>query len=63
MAQERIDLTAELVDLATQSDPSALEAEFIAVAKAYAVRTGVSYAAWRAVGVPAATLKAAGIAR
>ena len=44
-------------------DISALEAEFVKVAKSYGQRTGVSYAAWRAVGVAPAVLKAAGIAR
>lgn len=61
LAQERIDLTAELSELESVVDPSALEAEFVEVAKSYSDRTGVSYAAWRTVGVPAATLKAAGL--
>ena len=42
---------------------TALEAEFVKVAKSYGERTGVSYAAWRAVGVTPAVLKAAGISR
>ena len=37
--------------------------EFVKVAKSYGQRTGVSYGAWRAVGVPAAVLAAAGITR
>ena len=32
-------------------------------AKGYSERKGISYAAWREAGVPAATLKAAGISR
>ena len=44
-------------------DITELEAEFIKVAKAYSTRNGISYAAWRAIGVEAAVLKAAHIAR
>jgi hypothetical protein len=61
LAQEKLDLISELAALRTAVDISALEAQFITVAKTYSVRTGVSYAAWRTVGVPAATLKAAGV--
>ena len=61
LAQEKLDLISELAALRTADDISALEAQFITVAKTYSVRTGVSYAAWRTVGVPAATLKAAGV--
>ena len=63
LAQEKIDLAAELAVLGASIDLAALEAQFVAVAKAFGDRTGVSYAAWRTVGVPAATLKAAGVAR
>ena len=44
-------------------DISALEAEFISLAKAYGERKGISYAAWREVDVPAAVLKRAGVGR
>ena len=40
-----------------------LEAEFVKFAKSYSERKAISYAAWREVGVSAATLKAAGIGR
>ena len=36
---------------------------FVKSAKGYGERKGISYAAWREVGVSAATLKAAGISR
>ena len=42
---------------------TALESEFVKVAKSYGDRTGVSYAAWRAVGVAPGVLKSAGITR
>lgn len=63
LVQERIDLQAQLATMGNKVDTSALEAEFIKVAKEYGERTGVSYAAWRTVGVPAAVLSAAGITR
>lgn len=63
LIQERIDLEAELAAGSDTLDLSDLEAGFIAVAAAYAERKGLSYAAWREAGVPAATLKAAGISR
>jgi len=63
LVQERINLQSELARLGTTVDVSALEAEFIKVAKSYGERTGVSYAAWRAVGITPAVLTAAGITR
>jgi hypothetical protein len=63
LVQERLDLEAELATMGNVVDTSALEAEFVKVAKSYGQRTGVSYAAWRAVGVPAAVLATAGITR
>ena len=63
LVQERLDLTAELDAGSETVDISALEADFVAAAKGYSERKGISYAAWRELGVPASTLKAAGISR
>jgi hypothetical protein len=65
LVQERRDLRAELERLArpTEADMRALRQKFVAVAKRYSERKGISYAAWREVGVDAATLRAARIAR
>ena len=63
LVQERMDLQTELSTMGTTVDIAALEAEFIKVAKDYGERTGISQAAWRAVGVNPAVLKAAGISR
>lgn len=63
LVQERMDLQAELAGMGNTVDVSALEAEFVRVAKSYGDRTGVSYAAWRAVGVTPAVLKTAGVSR
>jgi hypothetical protein len=42
---------------------SALEKEFIKVAKAYGERKGITYATWRAAGVSATVLQKADISR
>ncbi len=63
MVQERIDLTAALEAAEQVVDLTALEDGFVAAAKAYGARKGISYAAWREVGVPTAVLKRAGISR
>jgi len=65
LVQQRINLEDELeaLEQAGSIDLSALEANFVDHAAAYGGRRGISYAAWREVGVSAATLKAAGIRR
>ena len=63
LVQERMDLGAELDKLDSRTDLVALEREFAKVAKGYAHRKGISYAAWRELGVPPEVLKRAGIAR
>jgi len=63
LVQERLDLLAELERLGEQEDISSAEAEFVAVAASYGERKGISYGAWREVGVPASVLRAAGISR
>jgi len=61
LTQERLDLESELTAADTTVDLSALEAEFIAAAGPYASRKGISYAAFRSVGVTPAVLRQAGI--
>jgi hypothetical protein len=65
LTQEQLDLQAELAALtaADDSNLAELEAAFTKVAAKYSERKGISYAAWRAVGVEASVLKAAGIGR
>ena len=53
----------ETLQQAGSVDLSALEAGFATHAAAYGGRRGISYAAWREVGVSSATLKSAGIRR
>ena len=65
LVQERLDLEAELDAMARADsvDIGDLEAGFVKTATSYGGQRGISYAAWREVGVSATTLKAAGIRR
>jgi hypothetical protein len=64
LTQERLELSGELAVMSDGGgDISSLETEFVRVAAGYARRKGVSYAAFRLLGVPAAVLKQAGISR
>ena len=65
LIQQRINLETDLEALqqAESVDLSVLEAGFATHAAAYGGRRGISYAAWREVGVSSATLKSAGIRR
>ncbi len=63
LVQERFDLERELAAMQTKVDPKSLEAGFVEVAASYSTRKGISYAAWRAVGVEPTVLKKAGISR
>lgn len=63
LVQEQLDLTSELGTMGATVDLAALEADFVRAAKSYSERKGISYAAWRAVGVSPAVLKKAGISR
>ncbi|MEA3020679.1 MAG: hypothetical protein QOI47_2203 [Actinomycetota bacterium] len=64
LIQERLDLAEERASLGGATvDLSAFEDAFVGAAKGYSERKGISYAAWRELGVPAEILKRAGIAR
>lgn len=63
LTQERFDLTAELETSDDTVDISALEKGFISAAGPYAERKGISYAAFRSVGVTPEVLRKAGIRR
>ena len=63
LTQDRLDLQLELATTGNGPNIAALESEFIEVAKKYGSRNGISYQAWRQVGVDAAVLKRAGVAR
>jgi hypothetical protein len=63
LVQEELDLQQELERLSAKVDLSGLEREFVRVAKPYSERKGISYAAWRELGVAHDVLKKAGISR
>jgi uncharacterized protein YicC (UPF0701 family) len=63
LVQERLDLLAELEQLEAPVDMSALEEQFVIAAKGYSDRKGISWTAWREVGVPASVLERAGVSR
>lgn len=63
LVQRRIDLVRERESMSETVDLTALEDAFVGAAKSYGERKGISYAAWKEIGVPAEVLKRAGITR
>jgi uncharacterized protein YicC (UPF0701 family) len=63
LVQERMDLSAELSSTDNTVDMQALEDEFVAAAAPYGARKGITYAAWRQLGVDPGVLRRAGIKR
>jgi hypothetical protein len=64
LVQERLDLEREFAGSETDgADLHELEATFIEVGAAYGERKGLTYEAWRSIGVAPRVLKAAGIGR
>lgn len=65
LVQQALDLEAEIERRGGDSGPDmkALEKAFVKSAKQYSTSKGISYAAWREIGVAPDVLKAAGISR
>jgi hypothetical protein len=63
LVQERMNLENELATSDSTVDIQALEDEFAAAAAPYGTRKGITYAAWRQLGVDPAVLRKAGIKR
>ena len=64
LIQERMDLDRELAaSEGDGADLDELEAAFVEVAAAYGERKGLTYDAWRSIGIAPRVLKAAGIGR
>lgn len=61
LIQERIDLETEIAALEAHADPTEYVEGFVASAKAYSDRKGITKAAWRELGVPGDVLRRAGI--
>ena len=63
LIQERLNLRNALGTTEDTVDMAALEAEFVRAAAGYSARKGLTYAAWRELGVEPALLAKAGITR
>lgn len=63
LVQRRMDLQAELESMNAKVDMKKIENAFIKVARNYSERNGITYSAWREIGVSPAVLKSAGIGR
>ena len=61
LIQTRLDIEDQLSALDESANFDELEAGFIEHVRSYSVRKEISYTAWREYGVPAATLRAAGV--
>ncbi|HEV2757929.1 MAG TPA: hypothetical protein VGV86_00045 [Acidimicrobiales bacterium] len=63
LVQERMNLEAELAASGNTVDLQGVEEEFVVAAGPYGARKGITYAAWRHLGVGPAVLRRAGINR
>ena len=63
LIQQRMDDEERLAAVEDQPDMDTLEEAFVGAASEYSDRKGISYSAWRELGVPAAVLKRAGVKR
>jgi len=63
LVEEKQRLETELASAGKTVDVDALEKSFVKVARQYGERKGISYAAWRTVGVSASVLQQAKIPR
>jgi len=63
LVQEKIDIETALQAQDTKADLETLEKEFVEAAGPYSARKGISFVAWRELGVPSTVLNKAGIGR
>jgi uncharacterized Ntn-hydrolase superfamily protein len=63
LTQKRYDLVSEHTRLTSRVDLTSVEKDFVKVAKSFANRNGISYNAFRELGVSAEVLKRCGISR
>ncbi len=63
LIQARLDAQTALDRMTATVDMDALEEGFVRYAASYSERKGISWSAWREIGVPASVLAAAGIKR
>ena len=63
LIQQRMDDEERLAGMTEEVDLDTLEKDFVAAAREYSERKGISYSAWRELGVPAGVLRDAGVPR
>lgn len=63
LVQERMNLTSELASTDNTVDLQGLEDEFVAAAGPYGARKGITYGAWRQLGVDPSVLRRANVKR
>lgn len=63
LVQEKMNLENELASSDTTVDLQALEDDFVAAAAPYGERKGITYGAWRQLGVDPGVLRRAGVKR
>ena len=63
LVQERMNLETELASSGDSVDMEGLEDDFVAAAAPYGARKGITYGAWRQLGVDPGVLRRAGIKR
>lgn len=61
LLQSKLDIEKALSSAQEGDDFDAVEADFIKNVKSYSERKGITYTAWREFGVPARTLREAGV--
>lgn len=61
LVQNKLDIEDQLAAIEETADFERLETDFIEHVKPYSERKRITYTAWRECGVPAATLRAAGV--
>jgi hypothetical protein len=61
LIQSRLEIERALAEVDRAVDFANLEAGFVKHARSYSLRKGISYTAWREIGVPASALKSADI--
>lgn len=61
LMQSKADIESTLANSQNASNPDELVGGFVAHAKAYSERKGISYSTWRQFGVPAEVLRKAGV--
>lgn len=63
LVQQRLDAERDLANREDEENLDDIVADFVRIAKSYSDRKGITYTAWRELGVPASVLRDAGVPR